>query len=131
MDLKILYESNFRVVAPLEGDVCSAEDFLSNGEKTTQASRNGMRIQLEMIAELGLQGVPSAWWHEADKEKGIYELVKGQLRLFFFKGEGKEIAVCTCGVMKKGQKADKPSVNKSATLKDAYYANPKQNTYEE
>ncbi len=57
----------------------------------------------------------------ADKARGIYEFRKGPLRLFFFKGEGRDIAVCTSGVRKSGAKGDKPSVNKAAAWKAGYF----------
>lgn len=74
------------------------------------------------VAEKGLQNVPSAWFHEADKAKGIYEFIKGPLRLFFFKGQGNDIAVCTAGIRKKADKADKKSVNKADAWRNDYFA---------
>lgn len=110
----------FRIVAVCDGGSCPAEDFIKHGEETTKASRDGLLEMIGHLADRGLQNIPSAWWHEADKARGIYEFRKGPLRLFFFKGSGRDIAVCTSGVRKSGQKADKPSVNKAATWKADY-----------
>ena len=83
---------------------------------------------LDRVSEDGWQGVPAAWTHEADKARGIYEFIKGTLRLFFFKGERGQIAVCTCGVRKTGQKANKAAVDRAARLRDAYFEALKNNT---
>jgi hypothetical protein len=119
--VKVLAEMRFRIVAVYDGADCPAEDFIKQGEETTKASRDGLLEMIGHVAERGLQSIPAAWWHEADKARGIYEFRKGPLRLFFFKGAGKDIAVCTSGVRKTGQKADKPSVNKAATWKADYF----------
>ncbi len=118
MKVKVLYSDKYDVVAVMDGDDCPTEDFLENGEATTQASREGLSIILQHIAENGLNG--ASWVHEANKQEGIYEFTKGKLRLFFFKGVNNQIAVCTTGVIKKQQKADKPSVNKAIGYKKQY-----------
>lgn len=75
---------------------------------------------LQYVAENGLQKAGPKWTHEADKALKIYEFIKGPLRLFFFKGEGGQIAVCTAGVRKSGNKADKASVKKAYDLSVEY-----------
>jgi hypothetical protein len=118
--IKVLAEMRFRIVAVCDGECCPAEDFIKQGEENTKASRDGLLEMIGHVAERGLQNIPSAWWHEVDKARAIYEFRKGPLRLFFFKGSGKDIAVCTSGVRKSGQKADKPSVNKAVSCKANY-----------
>lgn len=118
----MLAEDRYQIVGVMDGDACPALDFLLVGEVSTKAARTGLAEMLEKVAELGLQGVPSKWTHEANKKEGIYEFVKGPLRLFFFKGDGKQIAVCTSGVRKSGQKADPQAVNKAVSLKDDYFS---------
>lgn len=128
MNLVELASSKHQVVAVMDGDTCPAVDFLTHGEATTESSRNGLIDMLDAVSEMGLQGVPGAWLHEANKQLGIYEFVKGRLRLFFFKGVNGQIAVCTTGVMKSGQKADKASVKKAAEFRDLYFAAHAANT---
>lgn len=120
----------FRVVGVMDGDECPAEDFLLSGEASTRASRIGLIQMIQYVATDGLQGTPAGWWHEASKADGVYEFRKGDLRLFFFKGVGGEIAVCTCGVVKKGSKADKAAVSKAARLRQEYMAAIQNNSYE-
>lgn len=120
MQVKVLFEGQYQIVGVLDGDHCEAEDFLANGEASTQSARVGLVQMLEFLAENGLEKASSAWLHEANKNERIYEFIKGPLRLFFFKGSKGQIAVCTTGVRKKGAKADKAAVNAAATLREAY-----------
>lgn len=121
MNLVELASSKHQIVAVMDGHECPAFDFLIHGEATTESNRRGLVKILEHVAEVGLQEA-SQWVHEANKEHGIYEFIKGRLRLFFFKGNDGQIAVCTAGVLKKGQKADKAAVKKAADYKRAYFS---------
>ena len=76
---------------------------------------------LTYVSENGFQNIPTAWVHEADKKRKVREFVKGSLRLFFFNGTGNQIAVCVVGKMKKGNKADKASVEKTAKCQAEYF----------
>lgn len=114
----------------MDGDVCPADDFITQGEATTKASREGISTILEYVAENGLQNIPIAWVHEADKKNGIYEFIKGPMRLFFFKGQGNDIAICTLGGRKKGNNVDKSAVSASTALKKRYFAAVANGTYE-
>ena len=88
------------------------------------------RGQASWLRERGLANVPRAWCHEADKERGIYEFRKGALRLFFFKGQGNDIAVCTTGLRKDQSKADRSAVALADKLRNAYFAACKANQLE-
>ena len=122
MNLKLLAQSKYQIVGVMVGNECAAELFLKDGEKSTLSARLGLVKFLEKVAEVGLNNVPSAWFHEVDKKHGIYEFIKGPLRLFFFKGQRGQIAVCTTGVRKSGQKVDKSSVSKAALMQAEYFA---------
>lgn len=130
MQVKVLFEGQYQIVGVMDGDHCEAENFLLNGESSTESARVGLAQMLEFLAENGLEKASSGWLHEASKSEKIYEFIKGPLRLFFFKGSKGQIAVCTSGVRKKGAKADKSAVNAAATLRDAYEAAIKLDTLE-
>ncbi len=130
MRAKVLAQAKFRVVGIMEGDTCPSETFLSVGEEASQASRAGLARMLAHVAQHGLQGCPGNWYHEANKQWGIYEFIKGHLRLFFFKGENGDIAVCTSGLLKKGQKADKSAVKRAHEWRTAYAQALRDKTYE-
>lgn len=114
----------------MSGEGCPVEDFLAHGETQTKASRAGLAKMLQHVADFGLVGLPAAWSHEANKQEGILQLTKGALRLFFFEGVNGEIAVCTGGVRKSGQKADKAAVARAASLRQAYLTAKAANTLE-
>lgn len=121
MKLKELVTDRYQVVAVMDGEDCPAESFLLDGDESTKSYRLGMQKMLMMVAANGLDGIPSQWFHEANKEEQIYEFIKGPFRLFFFKGKGRQIAVCTTAIRKSGQKADKPSVTKAAQWRTSYF----------
>lgn len=121
LKIKVLYEDTYQVVGVMTGDECPADDFISNDDANTISMRQGLSKMLEFVAENGLTKMPSVWSHEANKKAGSYQFIKGSLRLFYFKGEGNQIAVCTTGALKKGQKADKNAINRAVAAKVAYF----------
>lgn len=114
----------------MHGNTCPAQDFLFSGEVTTKAHREGFGEIMLHVAKYGLNKLPKQWCHEANKANGIYEFRKGPLRLFFFKGNGSDIAVCTTGVRKSGAKADNSAVKASVRWKKNYVAAVANGTYE-
>jgi hypothetical protein len=130
LKLKQLAVDTYQVLAVMEGERCPALDFLTDGEETTRSSREGLGYMLGKVAEMGFDKLPTKWCHEANKNDQIYEFIKGDLRLFYFKGVDNEIAVCSGGVMKKGKKVDKASVAKAIAMKKAYWAAKGNNTCE-
>jgi len=121
LKVKVLAEDAFQVVAVFVGDACPAEEFLEHGEAQTRAYRTGLAKMLDYVAERGLAAVPSAWFHEASKHDQILEFIKGPLRLLFFKGSGRQIAVCVGGLRKKTQKADAGAVWQAANARSMYF----------
>ena len=106
----------------MEGDECPVADFLGSDDASTKAVRSGfIDTILPHLVKEGWNNCPAAWSHEVDKENGIYEFIKGDFRIFFFKGQNELVAVCTSVKRKSGQKADKPSVNKAKAMKKAYW----------
>lgn len=122
MNLKLLAESKYQIVAVMEGATCPAEEFLLEGEEATRGAREGLFFFLQHVAEVGLERAPGAWFKLANAKDGIYEFKKGPLRLFFFKGQAGQIAVCTTGVRKTTQKVDKAAVAKAAVMRARYLA---------
>jgi hypothetical protein len=121
LKVKLLAEGEYQIVGIMEGDSCPAEDFLTVGDATTAAARMGLVQMLDVLAESGWQNVPAKWSHEASKQLQILEFIKGPLRLFFFKGQGRQIAVCTGGVRKTGAKANKAAVKHASERRKIYF----------
>ncbi|MBT9521909.1 MAG: type II toxin-antitoxin system RelE/ParE family toxin [Dechloromonas sp.] len=120
MNLKTLFEDQYKVLATTSGDSCPALEFLINGEDDTEAYRLSIIELLRTTAREGLHNLPAVVFKVANRENGIYEFKKGSIRLFFFRGNGQEIVVCTGGVRKKTQKADKQAIAKAIRAKSAY-----------
>lgn len=120
MRLKELAVGAYQVLGVMDGETCPAEEFLLCGEESTRSSREGLLLFLKHVSENGIHNVPAAWTREVDKRNKIFEFKKGDLRLFFFKGENGQITVCTSGVLKKSQKVDKAAVTHAVKLKDQY-----------
>ncbi len=121
MRVKILAQNRFQIVAIMKGKACPVEDFISFGEFTTKANRVGLLNMLEDTAKVGLDNIPAAWTHEANKKEKIYEFIKGRLRLYFFKGHEEEIVVCTSGQLKKTDKANKAVIEEAARYRKEYF----------
>lgn len=130
MKIKVLYSEKYKVLGVMDGSSCPSEDFLSDGEDDTYAGRQGLKLFLEKVAEAGLDNCPPAWFKVANKAEGIYEFKKGRLRLFFFRGQGNSIAICTTGNVKKTKKADKSSINAAIEYRREYKAALKDNKLE-
>lgn len=123
-------EEKFRVVGIMDGDCCPAIEFLRTGEADTRAARTGLIEMLKYVATAGLGNLPAAWSHEANKQLGVYEFIKGPLRLFYFKGADGELAICTSGVRKKTAKADKAAIAQAGRWRKEYLAAKQNGTYE-
>ncbi len=104
---------------------CDALSFLheASQNKNTASSCKGYHAVFARLAEHGPSGLTSALMHEANKEEAIYELIKGDLRLFCF--IDREMIVLTNGYLKKGQKVDKTEVARAIKIKKAYYSEHK------
>lgn len=127
MQVKSLAADKFEIVAVMHGENCPAEEFLAQGDAGTESYRGGLFVMLTKIAEVGFEGVSSSWLHEASKRDRIFEFRKGPLRLFFFKGVGRLIVVCTVGTRKKTQRADPRAVASSVAMRKEYFDAVKSN----
>jgi hypothetical protein len=107
------------VVGVRSSGECPAKDFVWSGEANLEGSRKGLRQVLQILAEDGLSAV-TPWIRLVNATHQIYEFKKGDLRLFFFRGHERQVAVCTSGVLKKGQKADVKAVEHAARQRHEY-----------
>lgn len=119
-DAVVWYAQPLRIIALMDGVSCPAIDFLTAGEQSTKASREGLAVMLDFVSKHGLQAMPAPWGHEADKQNGIFEFIKGRLRLLYFKGLNGDLVVCTVGYVKKSGKADKKVVAAAIRMKTRY-----------
>ena len=120
MQILVMYSNHYKVAAVGNLDLCESMDFLMNIESSYQASADGLLELLERISLEGLLKMPDTLSHCVDKNEKIYELIKGKLRLFYFKTEDDFLIICTTALIKKTQTVDPKHVKKAIRLKHAY-----------
>ena len=86
-----------------------------------KSSAKGFKVLFERYAAMGRQGLTSDMFHEANKEEGIWEFVKGRLRVFCFLDRG-DLVILTHGAIKKSQKASHSEVVHAVRVKKEYLA---------
>ena len=129
MDLRILRGSRWKVLAPIRRDEqrdtwqCDLIDELETLAARQYASAvSGILKMLEICAESGLDSLPRDWSHLADRENGIYEFIKGDLRLLYFKASSGAVVVCSHVFVKKSRKTPDAEKKKAARVKTEYEA---------
>lgn len=120
MRLKALYRARYTIAAAMNGDECETETFLGDIPAKYQASGNGLIHLIERIAHHGLDGLPTKLCHLVDQDHKIYELIKGDLRLLFFKGHCDILIITSHGFLKKSQKTPDNEKSKAILCKKQY-----------
>lgn len=128
MELTVISSDKYKVAAVSINGICPAMDFLENLESTYRSSGDGLLGLIDKVSRDGLADIPSVLCHEVDKNEKIFEFIKGKLRLFFFKGKGDLLVVCTSGTVKKTPKVNPQQVNKAIKCKHQYLKAVKENT---
>lgn len=69
--------------------------------------------------------------HEAVNGEGIYEIRKGNIRLYWFYGHNRRVVICPMAIVKRAQKTPSDVAKKLKTLKADYFeaANKNNLTY--
>lgn len=89
-------------------------------EANYQASADGLLDLLERISKEGLSNIPTKLSRRVDGNENIFELRKGDLRLFYFKTAEDFLIICTSALIKKTQAVDQKHVKKAIRLKHEY-----------
>ena len=87
-------------------------------ERSNQYGKNIDRLlaMFEVFANKGHKALSSRQFHLSNKPNKIYQFSSGDLRVHCFAVDG-DLIVLACGVLKKGQKADKSAVETAKRLK--------------
>ena len=83
---------------------------------------------LNRVSANGLEPLPDSLSHLVDKKEKIYEFIKGNLRLFYFRGQDNLLIICTSVTIKKTQKVDKKQVDLAIRRKLEYLQSVKDGT---
>ena len=137
MEIQIVHTARWRVTSPvIQGvsgqPIAALTAFLEALEDQYSAHARGILALIKRAADLeeGPFGLPTDLCHKVTPKKSaspIYELIKGDLRVFFFTDGSDRIMVCTSGVIKKGQKADPKKVAEAQRIKALYDLAKQQN----
>lgn len=128
MQILVMYSNQYKIAAVGNGESCESRDFLIGQEISYKASADGLSILLERISQEGLANISTKLSHRVDENENIYELIKGKLRLFYFKPDENFLIICTSALIKKSQAVDQRHVKKAIRLKHKYFAAVKQKT---
>lgn len=127
MPYLVLVEGRYRVCAYtcLSTDWtarCDVLSFLHEKAqiKAYQGACRGYAALFVRYAEGGRQSLTAEMFHEVDRNSGIWQFTKGDLRLLCFIHENS--VILTNGYVKKGQKVDVSEVSRAKMAKDTYLA---------
>jgi hypothetical protein len=127
MQILVIHSNQYKIGAVGNSASCESIDFLMDSEATYKASADGLLYLLEHISHEGLANISTKLSHRVDENENIYELIKGRLRLFYFKTEDDFLIICTSALIKKSQAVDQKHVKKAIRLKYEYLDAVKQN----
>lgn len=130
MKLVALKEKRFKVAAVVEGNEAPVLRFLQDAPSDMQGSARGMPALFDRYATDGRRLLSSEVFHEANKEQGIWEFIKGRLRVFCFMDTDGTLLVLTHGAVKKSKKADPMEVARAVRIKDAFLVAKRQGVLE-
>lgn len=128
MQILVTYSDHYKIGAVGNAESCESIDMLMNLGANYQASADGLFKLLERISKEGLADISTKLSHRVDDNENIYELIKGDLRLFYFKTEEDFLIICTSALIKKSKTVDQKYVRKAIRLKHDYLEAVKQNT---
>lgn len=106
MQLKILNAGCWKIVAPMDGNgCCELEEHLVEllADPKLKSYVAGFRALWDRIPPVGPRQLPTALYHCVDDANGIYEFIKGPLRLLCFEVNG-ALVVCSHVLRKQSQK---------------------------
>lgn len=83
-------------------------------------SVDGLLALLERFSQHGVRMLNSDLCHEADSANKIFEFIKGDLRLLWFYGSGKQLVICSHVFLKKGRKTPANEKQRAIDLKNLY-----------
>lgn len=120
MQILVTHSDHYKIGAVGNVESCESIDMLMNLGANYQASADGLFKLLERISKEGLTDISTKLSHRVDENENIYELIKGDLRLFYFKTEEDFLIICTSALIKKSQAVDQKHVKKAIRFKHEY-----------
>jgi hypothetical protein len=121
MKLLVLEAGQRRVAAVKDEDgVCPVLRFLKEAPPNCQGSAKGFGALFRRYAQGGRQLLGAELFHEADRENGIWEFIKGRLRVYCFMDGDGHLIILSHGAIKKTSKTRRHDMEQAARLKERY-----------
>lgn len=121
MRLQILHDGPWKIVAPLSGEgaevTCELLEQLEDLRNAHEASVIGLYTVWERINRFGPRALGTGLYHLVDEENGIYEFIKGRIRVLCFESHTGAICVCSHVLLKSSQKTPKAAIKLAIRLK--------------
>ena len=128
MEILVLYKDKYKIGAIGNCDSCEPIDCLMELNANYQACADGLFELLDRISKEGLADISTKLSRRVDENENIWELRKGDLRLFYFKTEDDFLIICTSALIKKTQNVDLKHVKRAIRFKHSYLNAVKQRT---
>lgn len=120
MELFVLVNHRYRILAITNRGHCQLQDDLSSDDPSTNAHRQRMIGMLQRLSQDGFHNAVQIWSKPLVTEEGIYELKVAKLRLFYFKGSNSDLMVCTSLGRKTSAKASQSAIDEAIRHKRIY-----------
>lgn len=122
MKTKILAEGKYVISSVLKGGKCPVVESPLCTDSNYSSSFSKLIDVIQRIAANGFQNIPASLSHAVNSKPKIFEIIRGDLRLFYFHGDKNRIVVCTELITKKTPKVDKKVVKRAITAYEDYYS---------
>jgi hypothetical protein len=121
MKLLLLENGQRRIAAVRDEDgACPVLQFLKEAPSCHQGSARGFGALFRRYAQGGRQLLSAELFHEADRENGIWEFIKGRLRVYCFMDGDGHLVILSHGAVKKTQKTSRQDAEQAARLRERY-----------
>jgi Phage derived protein Gp49-like (DUF891). len=101
--------------------ICAFEEQLDgfHEQPKQQAAAVGLEVLWERIPKFGPIALGTALYHQVDEKNGIFEFIKGRLRVLCFEIPG-AVCICSSVFLKQTGKTPKAEVQRAIALKEQY-----------
>ncbi len=107
----------------MDGDGCPLIDELRNTASNMRAYARGLDALFRRYSESGRMHLPTDLFHEVDKNEGIWEFIKGRLRVFCFVApDDGSVLILSHHIVKQTQKTQKADIEAAIRTKKSYVA---------
>ncbi len=92
---------------------------LRNLDDAYLPAKQGLGIIFDRVSKEGFEAVTAAMSHLIDERHHVYEFIKGDIRILYFK-DGGTVVICAEALIKKTQKVDKNAKKRAIQFQKDY-----------